>query len=293
MESGSKLDPEREQAILNATLELLAETGYEALRLDAVASRAKASKATLYRHWPGKAELVVDAVRCFEQDDVADEVDTGSLRGDVLATLTAMRDMMSGEMGQLIAGLVVPMQRDAELARRCAPRCWRTSSRSPGGCWTGRRPRRTARGHRSRDLPGARPGDALHRGFSSRAEPAGRGVPEPSRPTIFSFLLWSGATRHQPPGLRRPAPAARHGRTSLPRRKSSRDSRGPRVDRVLPRTGHRRRKREKAHVNHHREPVADRCRLGRRKPGAQPAPMGGPGRHRHRPADGRARRAPS
>ena len=117
MESGSKLDPEREEAILGATLELLAETGYEALRLDAVASRAKASKATLYRHWPGKAELVVDAVRCYEQADVADEVDTGSLRGDVLATVTAMRDMMSGEMGQLIAGLVAPLQKDPELAR--------------------------------------------------------------------------------------------------------------------------------------------------------------------------------
>jgi AcrR family transcriptional regulator len=117
VESGSKLDPEREEAILGATLELLAETGYEALRLDAVASRAKASKATLYRHWPGKAELVVDAVRCYEQADVADEVDTGSLRGDVLATVTAMRDMMSGEMGQLIAGLVAPLQKDPELAR--------------------------------------------------------------------------------------------------------------------------------------------------------------------------------
>lgn len=117
MESGSKLDPEREEVILGATLELLAETGYEALRLDAVASRAKASKATLYRHWPGKAELVVDAVRCYEQADVADEVDTGSLRGDVLATVTAMRDMMSGEMGQLIAGLVAPLQKDPELAR--------------------------------------------------------------------------------------------------------------------------------------------------------------------------------
>src|SRR6202035_5758763 len=46
----SKLDPEREQAILRATLDLLAETGYECLRLDAVAAKAKASKATLYRH---------------------------------------------------------------------------------------------------------------------------------------------------------------------------------------------------------------------------------------------------
>lgn len=117
MEAQSKLDPEREKAILGATLELLAETGYEALRLDAVASRAKASKATLYRHWPGKAELVVAAVKCYEQDDLTEEVDTGSLRGDVLATLTAMRDLMSGEMGQIVAGLVAPVQKDPELAR--------------------------------------------------------------------------------------------------------------------------------------------------------------------------------
>ena len=117
METASKLDPEREQAILGATLDLLAETGYEALRLDAVASRAKASKATLYRHWPGKAELVVSAIRCYEQADLTDEVNTGSLRGDVLASLTAMRDMLSGELGQIVAGLVAALQKDPELAR--------------------------------------------------------------------------------------------------------------------------------------------------------------------------------
>ena len=117
METGPKLDPERRQAILGATLDLLAETGYEALRLDAVASRAKASKATLYRHWPGKAELVVDAVRCYEQVDLSEEVDTGSLRGDLLASLTAMRDLMAGDLGQIIAGLVAALQKDHELAR--------------------------------------------------------------------------------------------------------------------------------------------------------------------------------
>ena len=117
MEAGPKLDPERKQAILGATLDVLAETGYEGLRLDAVAARAKASKATLYRHWPGKAELVVDAVRCYEQADLSDEVNTGSLRGDLLAGLTAMRDLMTGELGQLIAGLVAPLRRDPELAR--------------------------------------------------------------------------------------------------------------------------------------------------------------------------------
>jgi len=117
MEPGPKLDPEREQVILGATLELLAETGYEALRLDAVAARAKASKATLYRHWPGKPELVVSAVKCFEQIDLTKAADTGSLRGDLLVTLTGIRDVMSGSTGQLMTGLLVALQKDAELAR--------------------------------------------------------------------------------------------------------------------------------------------------------------------------------
>ena len=53
----------RETAILQATLELLAESGYDQLTIDAVAARARCSKATIYRRWPGKAALVITAVR--------------------------------------------------------------------------------------------------------------------------------------------------------------------------------------------------------------------------------------
>jgi AcrR family transcriptional regulator len=112
----SKLDPEREEAILTATLDVLAETGYEALRMDAVAARAKASKATLYRHWPGKPDLVVSAFKCYKQDELA-HPDTGSLRGDILATLFGMRDLMTGPAGQMMTGVMVAMQKDEELAR--------------------------------------------------------------------------------------------------------------------------------------------------------------------------------
>ncbi|NUR26655.1 MAG: TetR/AcrR family transcriptional regulator [Catenulispora sp.] len=115
MEAGSKLDPEREAAILGATLELLAEGGYEALRLDAVATRAKASKATLYRHWPGKAELVVAAVKCYKQQDLHG-LDTGNLRGDMVATLRGVRELMTGPAGQIMSGLLVAVQKDPELA---------------------------------------------------------------------------------------------------------------------------------------------------------------------------------
>ena len=111
-----RLDPDREQAILQATLELLAETGYDGLRLDTVAARAKASKATLYRHWPGKADLVVAAIKCYKQADLAADADTGSLRGDLLAALRGIRDMMTGPTGQIMAGVMIAMQRDSELA---------------------------------------------------------------------------------------------------------------------------------------------------------------------------------
>jgi AcrR family transcriptional regulator len=111
-----RLDPEREEAILRATLEVLAETGYDGLRLDTVAARAKASKATLYRHWPGKADLVVAAVKCYKQTDLVAATDTGSLRGDLLAALRGIRDMMTGPTGQIMAGLMIAMQRDSELA---------------------------------------------------------------------------------------------------------------------------------------------------------------------------------
>lgn len=116
MQAGPKLDPEREQAILGATLELLAEDGYEALRMDAVAARAKASKATLYRHWPGKADLVVAAIKCFKDEDLMHIDDTGSLRGDLIATLKGVRELMSGPTGQIMSGLLVAVQKDAELA---------------------------------------------------------------------------------------------------------------------------------------------------------------------------------
>lgn len=117
LRAASKLVPDREQAILAATVDLLAESGYEALRLDAVASRAGASKATLYRHWSGKAELVVDAVRRYGQAELAEAPDTGSLRGDLLATLACIRDLLSGKTGNLMAGLLAALQKNAELAQ--------------------------------------------------------------------------------------------------------------------------------------------------------------------------------
>ncbi|WP_156687051.1 TetR/AcrR family transcriptional regulator [Mycobacterium sp. Marseille-P9652] len=73
----------RESELLAVTLRLLQEHGYERLTVDAVAGAAHASKATVYRRWPSKAELVLAAfIEGVRQAAVAP--DTGSLRGDLL-----------------------------------------------------------------------------------------------------------------------------------------------------------------------------------------------------------------
>jgi AcrR family transcriptional regulator len=73
----------RETEILEVTLRLLQEHGYDHLTIDAVAAEARASKATVYRRWPSKAELVLAAfIEGVRQ--VAVPPNTGTLRGDLI-----------------------------------------------------------------------------------------------------------------------------------------------------------------------------------------------------------------
>lgn len=116
--SGRKRDPERDAAILQATLEVLAETGYEGMTVDMVAARAKAGKATLYRRWPSKAHLVVGAIASLTTTNVtlSEVPDSGSFRGD-LDTLS--RASTGGNITlkmQILSGLTSSFQADPELA---------------------------------------------------------------------------------------------------------------------------------------------------------------------------------
>ena len=79
---GSKWTP-REAELLAVTLELLRQHGYDRLTVEAVATHAKASKATMYRRWPSKGDLVVAAVTEGTRGSVVPP-NTGSLRGDLL-----------------------------------------------------------------------------------------------------------------------------------------------------------------------------------------------------------------
>ena len=82
---------ERERELLAVTLQLLRQRGYDGLTVDDVVAEARASKATVYRSWPTKAELVLAAfIEGIQSDD--DPPDTGTLRGD----LVALGDMICG-----------------------------------------------------------------------------------------------------------------------------------------------------------------------------------------------------
>jgi AcrR family transcriptional regulator len=105
----------REQAILAATIALIAEVGYEAMTMDAVATRAHASKTTIYRRWAGKPELVRAAVEAYLAARSRGVPDTGSLRGDLLEMLTSSREQMTEDFLALMGGLVQTMRQDAEL----------------------------------------------------------------------------------------------------------------------------------------------------------------------------------
>jgi len=95
----------RETELLDVTLELLQEHGYERLTIDAVAAMARASKATVYRRWPSKAELVLAAfIEGVRQ--IALHPNTGTLRGDLLQLGEACREQASDQAGTIRAVLV-------------------------------------------------------------------------------------------------------------------------------------------------------------------------------------------
>ncbi|MFF8728159.1 TetR/AcrR family transcriptional regulator [Streptomyces sp. NPDC015171] len=112
----SRITPEREAELYEAVLDLLREVGYDALTMDAVAARTRSSKATLYRQWGGKAELVVKALR-HSKPGHGEDIDTGSLRGDLHA-LVAMEDDCAMERNSaLMRGVAMAMHHNDDLRK--------------------------------------------------------------------------------------------------------------------------------------------------------------------------------
>ncbi|WP_141203520.1 TetR/AcrR family transcriptional regulator [Streptomyces griseorubiginosus] len=101
----SKLTRARQAELFTSVLDLLREVGYDGLTMEAVAARTRCSKATLYRQWTGKPQLVAEALR-HEKPVALAGIDTGSLRGDFLAVVGRLSKRRMEQDTALLRGLV-------------------------------------------------------------------------------------------------------------------------------------------------------------------------------------------
>jgi AcrR family transcriptional regulator len=115
---GRPRSEEARQAILENAMELVLEQGLPAMSMDEVARRAGVSKATIYRWWPSKERLALDALAAeWASAAPADETDTGTLRGDLLARFHPwVRQLNRKPYGRVAAGLVAAAQADPDFA---------------------------------------------------------------------------------------------------------------------------------------------------------------------------------
>jgi len=116
---GRPRDAQAEQAILTATVDLLGEVGFGSLSIEAVAARAGVGRPTVYRRWPSKLELVIDAV--IRLAPPVAHTTTEDARADLLQLVTRLiTEMTSAPVGRAILALTGEADRHAELAQRLA-----------------------------------------------------------------------------------------------------------------------------------------------------------------------------
>ncbi len=117
---GRKLDRARDSEILDAALDVLAERGFDGTTIDLVAARARAGKSTLYRRWASKTDLVLEALRRLdtEQIELGDLPDTGSLRADLLSMLQPRTDEQDRRRIGIMNDLASLSRREPLIAER-------------------------------------------------------------------------------------------------------------------------------------------------------------------------------
>jgi AcrR family transcriptional regulator len=110
---GRPRDAQAEQAILEATVALLSEVGFNQLSIEAVAAQAGVGKPTIYRRWPSKLELVLDAVERLAPP--VPMADTGDPRSDLRQIVP---ELIVGLTSSPVARAIIALAGDAEIARR-------------------------------------------------------------------------------------------------------------------------------------------------------------------------------
>ena len=112
---GRPRDPSRDGVIRAAILRLLADVGYGALTMDAVAAEAGVGKATIYRRWRTKQDLVVDTIAELNREE-AEAPDTGSLEEDLRLMLRRLVSVINGPVGAATLSLLSTMPHQPALA---------------------------------------------------------------------------------------------------------------------------------------------------------------------------------
>lgn len=120
---GRPRDLDREKAIHCAAISLIKEVGYDRTTIEEIATRAKVSKATVYRRWKNKQELVTEVVKNHVKHNISN-IDTGSLREDLIELINSHVTSLKGEDGSLLIGLLTSSQSDprlSQLLNECKP----------------------------------------------------------------------------------------------------------------------------------------------------------------------------
>lgn len=110
---GRPRDPSRAAAIIDAAIEVLVRDGYDRFSMEGVATAAGVGKATVYRRWGGKADLVIDAMATLKP--AVDNIDTGSLDGDIELMIVASCSPHSQRLLQVMVSICSALPREPEL----------------------------------------------------------------------------------------------------------------------------------------------------------------------------------
>jgi AcrR family transcriptional regulator len=127
---GRPRDPSRDDAIIDATIDVLVRDGYDRLSMEGVATAAGVGKATVYRRWSSKAELVIDAMAMLKP--ALDTIDTGSLDGDIELMTAASCSPYSQRLFEVMVSICSALPREPDLleafrTRFTEPRIARTT----------------------------------------------------------------------------------------------------------------------------------------------------------------------
>ncbi|MCZ4499539.1 MAG: TetR/AcrR family transcriptional regulator [Marmoricola sp.] len=110
---GRPRDPSRDEAIIDAAIDLLVRDGYDRLSMEGVATAAGVGKATVYRRWSSKAELVIDAMATLKP--TIDTIDTGTLDGDIELMVAASCSPQSQRLQRVMVSICSALPREPEL----------------------------------------------------------------------------------------------------------------------------------------------------------------------------------